>query len=577
MKKWLWGVASGVLLMCLLVTLVSVLAWRMRGRAPEVRSNTTLILALHGELPEQTSPDIPGQLFGGHRVETFLSLIQNIEKASSDPRITTILLEPSQLEMGWAKLNELRVSLDQFKRGGKKVLALIGEGGSREYFLASVADKVYLSPVGVLDLKGMRAEVMFFKDTLGKLGVQADLEHIGRYKNFSDQLTDDKMSDAFREAENAVLDSIYGNFINTVAAARRRPSEEMRIMIEETGPFEAERAVRVGIVDGLRYEDQILDDLKTGNQDGEPPTISISDYNRVPERNAGGRERIALVYAVGSISSGEDSSNPLEGGKTMGARTFISVLDDVAKDKSVKGVIIRIDSPGGDAFASDDIWREMTALHKKKPMVISMSDLAASGGYYMAMTGDTIVAEPGTLTGSIGIVYGKMNLKGLYDKIGVTKEILTRGKFAAMDSDYASYTPEERDRVRVLMNDFYTKFVAKVAAARKMTPDAVDKIAQGRVWTGEQAKANGLVDELGGLSKALEILKKKVGLRPDARIELVEYPARKSLFELLLSRAQERELSLPLGISNLVAQWKRVEDVSKSPLLARMPYSFDFR
>jgi protease IV len=577
MKRWFWGVLTGIFLTMTLFAVVTLLAWRIRGRPPEVRSNSTLVLDLHGELPEQQSPDIPGQLFGSHRAETFLSLIQDIGKASSDARITAILVEPSQLEMGWAQLDELRSALDQFKRGGKRVLSLIGEGGSREYFLSSVADKVYLSPVGFLDLKGMRAEVMFFKDTLGKLGVQADLEHIGRYKNFSDQFTDNRMSDSFREAENAVLDSIYGNFINTIAAARHRPSDEMRILIEETGPFEAERAVRLGIVDGLRYEDQILEDMKNENPGREPHRISWSDYDRVPEPDTGSRERLALVYAVGTIAPGEDSSNPVEGGKTVGAVTMATVLDDVAKDKSIKGVIVRIDSPGGDAFASDEIWRAMTALHKKKPVVISMSDLAASGGYYMAMTGDPIVSEPGTLTGSIGIVYGKLNLKGLYDKIGIAKEILTRGKFAAMDSDYAAYTPEERERVRALMADFYTKFVAKVAAARKMKPEAVDKIAQGRVWTGEQAKANGLVDELGGLSRAVELLKPKAGLRPDARVELIEYPARKTLLELLLSRAQEKEMSLPFGISNLVAQWRRIEQVSHSPLLARMPYAFDFR
>ncbi len=575
MKKWLWGVLTGVFLTFALFLIAGLIAWRIRERAPEVRMNTILVLDVHGEYPEQGPSDIPSQLLGGREQTTFLSLIQSIESAAGDQRITAILLKPSDLRMGWAKLEQLRSALEQFKRKGKKVLALIEAGGSREYFLSSVADQVFLSPVGVLDLKGMRVEVMFFKDTLSKLGVQADLEHIGRYKNFSDQFTDSHMSDAFREAENALLDSVYGNFINTIALARHRPADEMRTWIEENGPFNAESANGFSVVDGLRYEDQILDGLKADNPNHEIHRLSFGDYSRVAPPQAGG-DRIAVVYAVGTITSGEDQFDPLEG-KTMGAKSMSKVLEEVGNDKSVKGVIVRIDSPGGDAFASDEIWRDMVGLRKKKPLVISMSDTAASGGYYIAMTGDPLVAEPGTLTGSIGIVYGKLNLKSLYDKIGITKEILTRGKFSGMDSDYHSYTPEERERVRAIMGDFYSKFVGKVAAARKMTPDAVDKIAQGRVWTGEQARGNGLVDELGDFSKAVEIIKQKAGLRPEAKVELVEFPPRKTLFEMLLSRAQESELRLPLGISRLISQWKLIESVTKSALLTRMPYAFEFR
>lgn len=575
MKKWLWGVLTGVFLTFALFLIAGLIAWRIRERAPEVRMNTILVLDVHGDYPEQSPSDIPSQLLGGRERTTFLSLIQSLESAAGDQRITAILLQPSDLRIGWAKLQQLRSALEQLKRKGKKVLALIEAGGSREYFLSSVADQVFLSPVGVLDLKGMRVEVMFFKDTLSKLGVQADLEHIGRYKNFSDQFTDNRMSDAFREAESALLDSVYGNFINTIALARRRPADEMRTLIEENGPFNAETAARFGLVDGLRYEDQILDDLKADNPNHEVHRLSIGDYSKVVPPQTGG-DRIAVVYAVGAITSGEDQFDALEG-KTMGAKSMSKVLEEVGNDKSVKGVIVRIDSPGGDAFASDEIWRDMVGLGKKKPLVISMSDTAASGGYYIAMTGDPLVAEPGTLTGSIGIVYGKLNLKGLYDKMGITKEILARGKFSEMDSDYHSYTPDERERVRALMGDFYSKFVGKVAAARKMTPDAVDKIAQGRVWTGEQAKGNGLVDELGDFSKALEIIKQKAGLRPEAKVELVEYPPRKTLFEILLSRAQESELRLPLVISRLISQWKLVENVSKGLFLARMPFAFEFK
>ena len=579
MKGWLWGLVTGIILASAVFLAAGLIVWYIRERPPQVAANTTLILEIEGEVPEQSPPDIPGQILGRGEQTNFVSLLQDIEKASADPRVNAILLKPANMKIGWGKVEQLRSALQQFQHRGKKVLALLEEAGSQEYFLATVADKIYLSPVGFLDLKGMRAEVMFFKDTLAKIGVQADLEHIGRYKNFSDQFTDNRMSDAFREATTSLLDNIYGNFIATVAAARHRPSDQMRILIEETGPFNADRALRAGLVDQLHYEDQVFDELKSGNPKKEFHKLSMEEYSKVPLTDVGlGKgDRIALVYAVGTITSGEDGFEPLEGGKTLGAKTIDSVLEEVGNDKSIKGVIVRIDSPGGDALASDDIWRNMVSLRKKKPLVISMSDEAASGGYYIAMTGDPLIAEPGTVTGSIGIVYGKLNLKGLYDKVGINKEIISRGRFAAMDSDYASYTPEERERVRALMNDFYTKFLGRVATARKMTPQAVDNLAQGRVWTGEQAKGNGLIDELGGLPRALELLKQKAGLRPEAPVELVEYPARKSLFELLLSRAQGSEVRLPPSISQWISRWKLAETVSRKPLLALMPYSFEFR
>ena len=579
MKRWFWGVVTGIFLTFALFLAAGMIAWRFRQRPPEVEANTTLIMDVQDDIPEQRAPDIAGQILGSADRTTFLSLLQDIEKAAADQRITAILLKPANLQMGWGKLQQLRSALEQFQKRGKKVLVLLEVAGSREYFLASVADKIYLSPVGFLNLKGMRAEVMFFKDILGKIGVQADLEHIGRYKNFSDQFTDNHMSDAFREATSSMLDSIYGNFISTVAAARHRSAEGMRNLIEDTGPFEADRALRLGLVNQLYYEDQILDEIKSGNPNQQFHKLSMSAYSKVPASDAGlrGGDRIALVYAVGSITDGEDEFNPIEGGKTLGAKTMSAVFEEVGNDKSIKGVIVRIDSPGGDALASDNIWRGMVSLRKKKPMVISMSDEAASGGYYIAMTGDPLVAEPGTLTGSIGIVYGKVNLKGLYDKLGINKEIISRGKFSGMDSDYAPYTPEERGRVRELMNDFYAKFLARVATARKMTPEAVDKLAQGRVWTGEQAKNNGLIDDLGGFSRAMELMKQKAGLRPDARVELVEYPQRKNLVELLLGRAQKTEGTLPSEISQWLSQWKLVERVSQRPLWARMPYAFHFR
>jgi protease-4 len=566
-------------LMSLLIVAASVIGYYMQQRPPDVAPNTYLVLDVGGELPEQNAPDISGQLLGGGGPATFIPLLRNIEKAGTDSRVTGVLLKPQGIRAGWAKLEELRSALEKFRQQNKKVIAVLGQGGAREYYLATVADEVILSPTGFLDLKGMRAEVSFFKDMLGKVGIQADLEHIGRYKNFSDQFTESQMSDAFREATTSMLDAVYDNLVETVAAARERTAEEIRDRFEQEGPFEADRALEIGLVDELAYEDEVWKRIEEENPEQKPKRMEMRAYSRVPRSDVGlnGGERIALVYAVGSITNGKDSFDPVFSGKTMGSDSLTEVLKTVSEDESTKGVLVRIDSPGGDAFASDEIWRAMMLLREKKPLVISMSDLAASGGYYMAATGDPIVAQPGTLTGSIGIIYGKLNLKGLYDKIGVQKEIIRRGPYSAMDSDYGPYTPAERERVRALMDDFYQDFVAKVAEARMMTVEEVDQIAQGRVWTGEQAKDNGLVDELGGLDTALGILKKNAGISPDAQIELVEFPRRKSLIEMVVERLEEENVRAALEAwTGLTMPWKQIEQVFPSPVWARMPYAVEF-
>lgn len=578
MKNWFWGLLSGMFLMVLLIIGAGILGWYLQEQPPEISDNSLLELKLEGDIPEQVSPDIPAQILEGEQPVTFIPLLREIEKASVDTRIKGILLKPFGLGLGWAKLQQLRRALELFQSKGKRVVAWMGTGGAKEYYLASVANAIYLSPVGVLDLKGMRAEVMFFKDGLEKIGVDAELERIGEYKNFADQFTENRMTDAFREATTAMLDSVYGNYLKGIGTARKRPVDEIRELIEQSGPFEAERALSAGLVDQLLYEDELVEQLGKEMNIKEEDKVTLRSYSKVPRETVGldGKDRLAVIYAVGSITSGEDGIDPLSG-KSMGSETMISVLEDVMEDETIRGAVLRIDSPGGDAFASEDIWRAVMKLREKKPIVISMSDVAASGGYLIAMTGDPVIAETTTLTGSIGIVYGKLNLKGLYDKLGIHKEIISRGKFANLDSDYGPYTPEERSRVQTLMGDFYGKFINKVATARKMTPEDVDKVAQGRVWTGEQALEHGLVDELGGLERSLELLKQKVGLPLDASVELVEFPRQKSLMELIIERVQGSDTGVPAALSGWLLEWEFWERMSMSPYWARIPYAIEFR
>ena len=578
MKKWFFGLTCGFFLAFILIALAGLYGFMHSERAVRIRDNSTLVLDISGDVPEQVSVDVTGAILGEHEPATMLSLIRGIERAKSDSRITGILLKPDGVRMGWGKLQQLRRSLADFRTSGKKVTSLMTTANSRDYYLATVADKVYLSPGGALDVKGIRAEVMFFKDALAKIGVQADLEQIGAYKNFADVFKDNKMSEEFREATTSMMDDIYGGFLATVAEARKKPVDEMRRTIEQSGPFEPQRAQIAGLVDGLKYADEVDAELAAGKSKDDAPQMDIEDFvaSTAPTK-LDTAPRIAVVYAVGDIMPGEEGFNPVMGGKTMGAETMAKTLKEVEDDEDIKGVIVRIDSPGGDAFASDEIWRSMGNLSKRKPLVYSMSDTAASGGYYMAMTGDPIIAEPGTLTGSIGIVYGKFNLKGLYEKLGINVEVISRGDYARLDSTTDTYTPEERARVRELMQDFYKQFLAKVAASRKMTPEQVDKLAQGRVWTGNQAKANGLVDELGGMEKALEMIKKESGIGSGDEVVLVEYPKRKRLWDVILERARGSAKLFTSPLDAAREQLAEIEAYTRSSAWARVPAQIDIR
>jgi protease-4 len=350
------------------------------------------------------------------------------------------------------------------------------------------------------------------------------------------------MSPETREVMTSVVDDLYGNLVDGIAAGRKRTPDQIRAIIDQ-GPFTATEAQKAGLVDELRFEDQMWGELKDRLKSGEPRKVSLATYSKVAPPAA--KNHIALVVAEGDIvrgNPGDDGS----GETSLTSYGFTHLLKQVENDSMVKGVVVRIDSPGGEVTASDEIWREMNILSKKKPMVISMSDAAASGGYYMAMTGDPIVAYPGTLTGSIGVVFGKPDLHGLYDKLGVSKDAIQRGKHADIDSDYTSLTPEERDLLRRGIDESYRDFVTKVAQSRHRSFEQIDSIAQGRVWLGSQAKGNGLVDQVGGLDTAIELVKQKAKLPAGERPGILLYPAKRSILDILMRRSQEDAVEIKL-------------------------------
>ena len=540
MKKFLLGFVIGIVFAGLVAVILGFAALRVAAtlggeRPVAVSDNTALVLNLQGEIPEQAPVEVALPFVQQQPPLTVLDTWKMLRRATSDTRVKALLLEPRGLDAGWAKLEELRSEIMEFKKSGKPVYAYLRNGGTREYYLATAADKIYMAPEDELDVKGIRAELLYLKGTLDKVGVNMEFEHVGRYKDAPDTFTRTSPSPETLEVTNQILDQYYGNLVDVMAQGRKLPPGAVRGVIDQ-GPFIGKSALDSGLVDGLIFEDDMVAQLNTQLKTT-VKKIGARNYIRAAGAEPSGRPKIAYVTGDGEITRGEPGEDVPESGIT--AFSMVRLLRQIADDSSIKGVILRVDSPGGDGIASDDILHEMKALSKKKPVLISMSDLAASGGYFIAMTGDPVLAYDNTLTGSIGVFFGKVDLRGLYDKIGLKKEILTRGRFAAIDSENKPLTPEERDKVQREIQVFYKGFVDRVAEARKRPYDQVEPLAQGRVWLGAQAKKNGLVDDIGGLDRAVEMIKQRTNIPASEQVTLVTYPPRRTLFELLFSRSND--------------------------------------
>src|SRR5882724_7925860 len=424
---------------------------------------------------------------------------------------------------------------------------------------------------------GVCAEMMFFKGSLDKLGVQVEVEHAGKYKDFGDMFERTNMSDATKEVLNSVLDSVFGRLLSTIAAGRKQSVEQVRATIDE-GPFLAKQSVAKGLVDSLLYEDQVFGELQTRLKSGDLKKLSHRDYAKISAASLGleGKPRIAFLVGQGDITRGSagDDGYSDDG---IGAEGFNKLLRRVGNDAGIRGVIVRIDSPGGDAMASDDIWREMNMLSKKKPVVISMSDAAASGGYYMAMTGDPILAYAGTYTGSIGVVFGKPNLRGLIDKLGISVDGLSRGRYADIDSEYRPLTPDGRAKLRAGIDESYRDFVAKVSEARKRPFGQVEPLAQGRVWLGGQALERGLVDELGGIDRAIDLVKERAKIGKQEKVTIVAYPPKRSIFDVAFGRTPESLFESRIAPLDRILKHPQIKSMLRGGMMKVMPYTIEVR
>ena len=449
---------------------------------------------------------------------------KTLKVAKRDREIVGALVKIGGSRYGIGRLQEMRDAILDFKESGKKVVGYMTTCSTGNYLLASVCDRIVLHPSGEVRLIGLRSEIAFYKGVLDKLGIRADLEHIGEYKSASDAFTREEMSEAHREVQNAILDDLYDQLTQSIADKRSWTQDDVKRLIDQ-GPFTAKQALAHGIVDQLAYRDQlrsIANDL-TGK---DCRLVKANQYLGIIEYEHDWEvplPKIAIIEAEGMMMTGDSFTDPFTGTKTMGSTTITRAIRNVRKDSSVKAVVLRIDSVGGLVVAADTIWRELIRLKDVKPLVVSMGDVAGSGGYYIAVPADVIVAEPGTITGSIGVVSGKYSLKGLYDKIGLHKEVLKRGKHADFYSDYGDYPAEEREIIQAQIKEIYEDFIGKVADGRGMTKETVNEIGKGRIWTGKQAKEIGLVDELGGLNLALSIARKKAGLARK-KVQLIRLP-----------------------------------------------------
>ena len=497
------------------------------GGGPDIEPGSTLVLTLEGGYAEGADAPLLARFLGGGE-PSLLGVYSAFRKAELDPRIERVVVRVRALGIGWGKAQELRAAIARVGAAGKETVAVLeAEGfGAGSYYVASAAQRIVATPASRSPLLGLATEQLFFAGLFEKLGVMVEYERAGDYKSAVEPFTAAKMSDASREMANALLDSTEATFVSDVAAARRLEPAAVRALVDEA-PSSADELLAAKLIDEVAYFEDVVKDATVVSQE-DWALVDAAALGVKPEATFG------LVSGSGMVLTGNGAISPL-GDRVMAADTFVDAVREAVEDAEVKALLVRIDSPGGSPLASDLMWRALRdARAAGKPVVVSLSDVAASGGYYVASAADTIVSHPTTLTGSIGVFVIRPSLGGLLEKVGVTAETMQRGARADLLFGSQPLTAGAREVLKKDVEGVYEQFVARVAEGRGMEPDAVKKIGGGRVWTGEQALEIGLVDELGGLYEAAVAAKKAVGLREDAAVALKTFPAPKTLAEQLM-------------------------------------------
>ena len=495
---------------------------------PTIDPGSYLVVDISGSFSEARPGGLLSHLF--ERTRSLTELSETLRNARHDGRIAGVIARVDKLDSGWAQAQEIRAALALVKAGGKRVVSELEvelAPASKEIYIASVADAVYVAPAAAPLLTGLSAQSMFLGGVWPKIDVRLQVEQIREYKSAGDELSRESMSPAHREMLDSILDDIHDELLRTVAGARNIAVAELDKTIAR-GISRPRQLVEAGIANAVRSQQEILSDLGGGTP---VKTVTQETYSGVTASSLGIGDgpTIAIVHAAGAVSSGKTQP----GSGSMGSRTIAGALADAADDKTVSAIVLRVASPGGSPAASDEIWLAVRQAAAKKPVIASLGDVAASGGYYLASAADRIVAAPGTLTGSIGVVFFKPDLSALLARVGVHTESLQRGRYARLLDLDKSLDADELQLVRTQLDDIYQLFLERVATGRKKKTEEIDRVGGGRVWTGHQAFERGLVDEIGTLDDAVRAAANAAGIHDTDKVQLVHYPQSGSVAEAI--------------------------------------------
>jgi len=567
-------IVASILFVLLFFAIVGAIAGA-NDSATVLKANSVYELPLEGTLVDRSQDDPLTGAFAsamGKTSENSIGLddvLSNIRKAKENENIVGIYLKGGSLSGGIASIKEIRNALIDFKKSGKFIVAYADNYSQRMYYLVSVADKILLNPQGMLELKGLSAQTMFFKKTLDKLGIEMQIVKVGTFKSAVEPLVNTKMSDANRLQVSVFMNSIWNTILKDISVSRKIPFEKLNVYADEMMMFQpTEKAKQYALVDSLVYIDQVDSILKMSakhlKKDDKLVFVKHTSMMKVADTSKFDKNKVAIIYAVGEITDND--------GEGIVAKNMVKTINDVAKDNQVKAVVFRISSPGGSAFASEQICHALTMLKAKKPVIVSMGDYAASGGYYIACMADKIVAQPNTITGSIGIFGVIPNISGLNEKLGITYDGVKTNRMSDAISVTRPFTPEERSLMQNYVNRGYELFVKRCAEGRKMKLDQIKAIAEGRVWTGEDALKIGLVDKIGGLNDAIKMAVAKAKL---TSYNISEYPEKEDFATKFMKNfskdIETRFLKSQLGEQyNAFLQIKNLDKING--IQARMSY-----
>jgi len=576
----------------LIFLLIVAIVWFVNYRTnnPYLSHNTVLVVSLDGPLPDYAFPDSLSSRFMGAPTQSLTGITEQLRKAKKDERIGAVLVDIRSFGAGWAKADELRDAIADF-RSKKPIYAYLEGNTNKEYYIATACQRIYIPPVNDLYINGLDAQTLFLRGTLDKFGVFLDNYQIGRYKNAPEQYTRKSMSEGQREVTNSLLDNQFERYVSAIAEKRKLSEEQVRTLIDRA-PFAAAEAVKEGLVTGTAYREEVENIIKKvlGYRDDQKlELISDTEYRRITPESLGLNhgEHVAVIYISGALGSGRSVDGSFFADPAAGADTIANAIKEARDDDTIKAIVLRIDSPGGTTNASDIIWGALESAKKKKPIVVSMSDSAASGGYYIAASANRILAQPSTHTGSIGVYSSKPVVKGLYEMVGITSEHISRGKNAAFFRDDQPFTPSERKLFESRLQAFYyQEFLPRVAKGRNRDVKYIDSIAQGRVWSGAQAKERGLVDEFGGLDRAVEVAKELANIPRDKEIQRIILPTPRSFVQQLLTKDEKAEIAMqqqvilsavPEDVRRTLKYMPFFERIKPGEMLAMTPFEVEIK